>query len=165
MVDCIFVNRLTEVEDVLAVLLVEVREIALVPLALSGCFFLVLLLLIKQVEERGSVYRGLGLLVERERLRFGREKSWLQDSVDVVDLRYPLLKELLHSVRGMSQVSRRDVQDMLVGLQVNSCIQLMLKSTNFFRLLQLCRTAIEGGAELLVEMRIWLFVGLQSLLR
>ena len=66
MFDRIFVNRLTEVEDVLAVLLVEVRKVALVPLALSGGFFLILLLLIEQVEERGSVYRGLGLLVKRE---------------------------------------------------------------------------------------------------
>ena len=65
-VDHIFVNRLTEIEDVLAVLLVEVREIALVPLALSGGFFQVFLLLIEQFEERGSVYRSLGLLVERD---------------------------------------------------------------------------------------------------
>lgn len=91
MVDRILVNRLTKVEDVLSILLVEIREVALEPLALSGGFFLIFLHLIEQVEECGSVYRGLGLLVERERLRFGRQQSWLEDSVDVVDLRHPLL--------------------------------------------------------------------------
>ena len=88
----IFVNRLTKVENVLAVLLVEVRQVALVPLALSGGFFLILFLRFKQVEESGSVYLSLGVLVEQNGSSFRWQPFCKKSSVDIVNLRYPLLQ-------------------------------------------------------------------------